>query len=690
MVSINQYINQSSNTPVLNQSPIDQNSILNSGNKVAAAYESVLGQDIQSADQTRREANRAQMVETEAKHQQSLNLQSSYLKTNEILLSGITKIAAIDEAKRKEEESKTNAIYNLNSISKLNTDYIKFVQDAQSSMSPDGSGYTENVQKFFDTQIKQYADTAPTEQAKFDIYTKASQFKMQAISNALGVEQKARDVFRMGMLNDTADQLVNQTLLNPNNTDKYIENLNSMKSVLSLNGFNEEESKDFITNKTQAIRENQIDSLLHKGMGDQAEALIQTNDFVSSIDPKVYKKMENDIFRFQITKLGEDSKQTELLQSVDMFNKGLLPKGDPMFNKAADYTTSNLLFSQIPGRPTFSVNDIPQATGAISQFFVQHPNGMGAQTANRVNNTIVSGTNPFETVAYSLAINSLVKDNSGRALEVISSVDKDALTMANRISTLSNTGVPSQEAVTQARKEFEDSKNPALNEWVKSEVNAKGWIDNGVDDLMKKAIDGFLTWFPTDSGDTYKGNIRELYTSNLYKYKNVDIAKQATVGDIKKLYAVTDINGSNEVMEAAPNMFYDNDVISVFKKKMSEGKVQIAKDLGGVDNGDGSFNTANGRVQPVLRPIPNVTLNETDGKGSAIDKKTYLWYDSNTGLPIQNKEGRIAQFTFDSNSDTYLKKLEENATQLKKDREDIKKQHQMRIDAYYPKLTLSK
>src|ERR1051325_5882917 len=250
MVNINQYINTGSNTPVISQSPIDQNAILNIGGQVTQALAQNLGSDLQAADQAKRQALRANLIAKETEHQAGLSLQESYIKTNQILLTGINQIAAIDESKRKEEEKKLSTLYNLNAFSKMNTDYLQFLDSANSSMNPDGSGYTQNVQAFLDKQIESYVNSAPSEDAKFDFYTQASEFKLKAMASALNVEQKTRAVFRQGLITDSADQIINQTLLNPTNADSYLGSVDALRSVLHINGFNESQADAFVKQKT--------------------------------------------------------------------------------------------------------------------------------------------------------------------------------------------------------------------------------------------------------------------------------------------------------------------------------------------------------------------------------------------------------------------------------------------------------
>ncbi len=675
MVNINQYLNVGSNTPGIATTPIDQQSILNSGNQVTSVANQLLGQDLQDADQSRRESLRANIILKETQHQTQLKLQESYLKTNEILLDSLNKITSIDEAQRKEEERKNAILFNVNSFSKMNTDYTLFLDEANQTMSPDGSGYTQSVQGFLDSQIEQYVNSAPNEEAKLDFYTRASEFKMRAIQQSLEVEGKARDRYRIGLIDDSANQIINQTTLNPQLGDIKSEELTKLKPILIQNGFNEGQADAFIKNKSEDLREFQVQSLLEKGQGNDAEDLLKREDIINSLKPETYNKLNKAVLNYQAQVLKEQKKEMELAIAVEAYNTELLPKGDPMFGKAADVSADSLLFSQLPSRPNFTVDNVPQTSGMINQYFKQHPNGIGPQTANKIENVVNSSSNPFEVVGYSLGITSILTDPTGRSQEVIKSLSKDTVTLASRITALTSTGTPSQEAVILAKKELEDTKNPILNEWIKEVIK-----DQEPYKLLEKALDKVSIWYPTDSAEPIKGDAEDLFAKNLNRYKNIDLATEATVSDIKNKYAVTDVNGSNEVMEAAPGMFFNGETLVIFKDNVNIGRQMIGAELEGEDNGDGTFNTPRGRIKPIIKPIQNVTLNQP------TDKKTYIWYDEFTGAPILNpKTGAIAQFDFNYDNNIYTKEIKNQIEQLKIEQANVAKTFEGRINQYLEK-----
>lgn len=676
MVNINQYTGTGTNTPLLNQSPIDQSSILNSGNSVAQAYARNMGQDLQAAESTRLQATRANLIAKEAEHQQNLNMAESYIKTNQILLQGINSVAAIDEAKRKEEEDTVAKTFLLNTTNQMTTDYMKFLDQANSTMNPDGSGYHTTIQDYLNNQIEQYTNAAPNEKAKLEFYTKASEFKVKAIQNALNVESDARKNYRIGLVETSANNVINQTYLNPNNADGYMSSLDGIKTVLKQNGFNEAQSSEFIKAKTEDLRTAQIKGLLNKGEGLQAESLLSTDAFTSTLAPNRFDSLQREVLTNNRDQLIAQQKQANLAQASEAFAKGFLPKGSPDFNKAADFNANEVLFNQLPARPAFSVNDVSTTAGLISSYFTTHNSGIGEQTGNKLSGVINVSDNPFEVVGYALGLNSLVKSTDRNTNKVIDGLDKETVTLAGRISTLVNTGTPSQTAVALARKELADSKVPGGDIWIKDQL-AKESLDRiGLSNFMDKALDSITTWFPTDQAATYESQVRDMYIGNLYQYKNADLAKEATVTQIKKQYAVSKINGATQVLEAAPEMFYDGDVMSIFKDKSVISKSEVGNTLGWTDNKDGTFNTPSGLVKPELRSIPNVTLNQPQYA------KSYLWYDSLTGLPISDNKGNLAQFNFSLDNTEYGNNLKQAAVDYQSQRKLYNDLFDNRINNY--------
>lgn len=668
-MAINQYINQGSSVPPISSSPVDANTLLSIGSSVASQYGNVLSQDLQSSMQANAQAKRLNMVLTETQHQNDLKLKEDYITTNQILLRGINSIASIDEARQKEEEKKLNSVYQINTLTKLNTNYLNFLNEARANMSPDGNGYTQSIQTFMDDQIKASVNNAPNEEAKFDIYTRASEFKLKALNNAIEVEQKARDSYRTGLLVDASNEIINQTAINPTNADEYLKDINKMSSTLKANGFNDSQVASFIKDRTSSLREAQIKGLLDSGKGKLAEQIINGDNLKNELEPNQFLQLKHSVIQFNLQEAKQQQKKVNLAISAEQFMNGMLPKGDTNFNKAADAVSDNLLFSQLPETPNFTLNDIPTTAGAIHSFFQKYNSGIGAQTANKIESKIITSSNVFEVAAYSIGIDSLIRDPNSPSLEVMKGLNQEAKTVAGRIAQLTNAGIPAQEAVRTAREELKQSKsNAGLKTFVDQNLTQEALSDVAISGWVDKALDNYTTWFPDDSADKYIGYVKDAYKGNLYKYGNPDLAQQATIAQITNTLGVTKVNGANQVIEAAPEMFYHDDTLYVFKTNLNKTKADMAVQFNWLDNGDGTYNTANGRIKPEIRPIVDVTLSQP------LYDKTYQLIDGNSGLPIQDpKTGKYATFRFKLDETEYGKSLIKHNDKLKKEKDDYNK-----------------
>ena len=121
------------------------------------------------------------------------------------------------------------------------------------------------------------------------------------------------------------------------------------------------------------------------------------------------------------------------------------------------------------------------------------------------------------------------------------------------------------------------------------------------------------------------------------RYGNPDLAKEATRQSLSTKYGMTDINGSgNTYMEAAPELYYQGDLLQEFKGRFEQTKIDASNLLGiPAENLE-------------MRPIPSITISQPAAN------KTYMLVDKSTGLRLtrRDEQGRLTYVDFDFRVDT--------------------------------------
>lgn len=642
------------NTQAALVTPSIDNGAVNAAQAVASVSEQNLNRSLGELDQANNQARRANLVAKEQEAQLGLAMSDSLVKMQNISLNAINTIAQIDEARRKSEEDKTAKAYSLNSTLQFQNDYFQFAREAKANMSADGAGYAESVHEFINSQLDNYVKSAPNESARLDMYERISGFKVKAVSDAFDLEDKQRTSYRINQATNSVNYLINQVSVDPASAPLLINNLAPIADTLRENGVGEAEVNDFLYAGKASIINAQITGTLSGATPHEAVNLLSSEATKAALPPQQYNRLVDQTASLLDGYAKEQKAKAEKAMTMQSFAAGYLPKGSKGFDQAADAMAAQTLFSQIGDTTNALPDQVPMIASSLSSYFKEYNAGIGKETNNIISNKILVSQNPYEVAAYAIGMDSLSKDPAGNKAAAFNDLNEEARVLATRISNLASFGIDAKQAVELARNEIKFSKQAGNTEALNQLIKDGG--KDAVDGAINSALDGWFSSVSDFERAQVKGDADYVFRANLVKYKNVDLAKQETEKAIKNKYAQTEIDGESRVMEAAPELYYEGDLLNKFKEDLSMEKDKISASLGIA------------KEDMYLQAIPQRTADQ-----DRLDRKQYYLYNKKTGLPVQDEDYNFAVFTFAVDKTEYGAKLKEANDALAAKRVELNK-----------------
>lgn len=642
------------NTQAALVTPSIDNGAVSAAQAVASVSEQNLNRSLGELDQANNQARRANLVAKEQEAQLGLAMSDSLVKMQNISLNAINTIAQIDEARRKSEEDKTAKAYSLNSTLQFQNDYFQFAREAKANMSADGAGYAESVHEFINSQLDNYVKSAPNESARLDMYERISGFKVKAVSDAFDLEDKQRTSYRINQATNSVNYLINQVSVDPASAPLLINNLGPIADTLRENGVGEAEVNDFLYAGKASIINAQITGTLSGATPHEAVNLLSSEATKAALPPQQYNRLVDQTASLLDGYAKEQKAKAEKAMTMQSFAAGYLPKGSKGFDQAADAMAAQTLFSQIGDTTNTLPDQVPMIASSLSSYFKEYNAGIGKETNNIISNKILVSQNPYEVAAYAIGMDSLSKDPAGNKAAAFNDLNEEARVLATRISNLASFGIDAKQAVELARNEIKFSKQAGNTEALNQLIKDGG--KDAVDGAINSALDGWFSSVSDFERAQVKGDADYVFRANLVKYKNVDLAKQETEKAIKNKYAQTEIDGESRVMEAAPELYYEGDLLNKFKEDLSMEKDKISASLGIA------------KEDMYLQAIPQRTADQ-----DRLDRKQYYLYNKKTGLPVQDEDYNFAVFTFAVDKTEYGAKLKEANDALAAKRVELNK-----------------
>ena len=631
MVNFNLPTNNPNTQPTLiSQVPLDRNVLAAAEGSVQNSAQ-VLNMNLQSLDQANREARRSALVANEAKAVADIAVANKDAALQEVSLNAMLKLASIDEARRAQEEEQLNRVYEIDTAVNFRTELEAFKIQARNNMNPDGSGYVENVQSFINDRLKLYTDNAPTEKAKLRVYELISQDKISSVSEGFDIEERARAEYRIGLANNAFNTVLNTVVTDPTRVSQARESIINIGQNLADAGMNPQAVDQLTKANLGRMYELQIGSVVNGESPEIAMELLLQDEVKAFVEPSRYSQLVNNTYNsvIQAQKAKQEVIESNMYKEAYMSNK--IAKGMEGFDSAADNVANEILFSQIGDTSAITPDSIPQIASTVGTYFSKFNAGLGKQTKAILDSKILNSQNPFEVAAYSLAMSSLI-DQDGRSIQAFDDLDSDAKVKARRVASLVSYGVPADIAVKQVDDTLKLQYQPGYQIQVREATKAKLYDKDG---KSKAAQRIFGSWVPFFGGvDKYQkeylnAEAEKIFELELARYKDADLAYESTEAKLKSKYRKTSINGDTKIMEAAPELYFEGEILDKFYSELDLVRQDISKQRDILPE------------DVEIRAIPNLTVSQ------GVDRKDYLLYNKKTGMILTDpKSGAFKRFTF--------------------------------------------
>lgn len=597
----------------------------------AAGLADAFSISLQQSEQLKSQSERADLMASEAE----FNTRADQLIpgiTNEVsklTLNTVNTIAGLAERNYQNNIQMAEKAFVLDAFTSAQTDYMDLIK--QGSLSP------KDTNTWFNQRIESAIGAAPSVASKLDIRSKLTQFKVGALEDSYKQDLENKKQLVGVTLDNTINNLAKQAYANPTSLSDLLLQSDSAKSVLESAGYSTTEIDANMEVVRAKISAASVQKFLDSGDTNSALNLIADSGDIR-FDHKA--RLLNDALK---TYQQSASQQLDVLKGASnqsAFMNGELTRGTKAWEDAS--TSSFLTFynDQI-GSTGIDGNNYLEVAAKTVAYFENFGQGMSKDTAKFFTDKLTYSNNPYEIASISKALIGLttnpITKSSGAAKDILENKDKFA--EAYRIDALISAGTSPDVAVNKVR-EAAQAMTPTKQKLLEDNLNTY-WKDNqkSIADKIENSIAGWTT-IPEYQKIGLSADYMDQFNSFYKLTGNVEEAEKLTSEYVSRNYGESSINGSNEIMEGAPEMYFSGKSLDMFKKDYNKALENIASEMGGTFNGDTSEILVDGKIsKPKLISIPGFTVNQEGAK-------SYMIIDSATGQLLT-----LSSFTFKNNYD---------------------------------------
>lgn len=636
MAEIPTTLDTSNVTPIMQDNPVDVGAIDQQYNENIGEYQNSINNQLNRYQNVAYQAEKAQLIAQESEHQKEMNLPLVYGKLQMAEVAHLGRQADIDIKEKQKDQSQIDAAWLYNKVATTNENFLQFQDQAKNNMAPDGQGYSSSILNFIHSAETDGKDTAPSVNALTKWLSHMATFRVSAMDGAMKTELAQRQSYRDAMVANGINSTVNQAILHPDAGDQILSNITNSAQALEKAGYGKHEIDSAITQGTNALRYGQVQGYLKQQQPELALALLQRDDVANQMNPKQFETAYNDTINVYQKKLKEQNENAQVANSFSLFKDNQLAKKDPYFQKVADDAFSQFVGNDLKASPTIPDNQIGPTASKIGTFFKTYNVGIGDKAKSTLEATLEASSDPNKVAAVAIGLRDLLKDPDQRGQSIFSQIGDKQRFLADRIGALIDGGNSPTDAVSLARNEASVTySTPASKELINAYIR-DNYSDLKVQSLIQGQLGHFYTLSP-NAGFQQIADIKDAARTFVARFGDSPRVTTELNNYIANKYQVTDINGTKEVMEAAPEKFYQGDDLKEFQKAWSLSQNAIL-----ADKGKG--------VAPVLQPIPNLTSQQDKNQVS------YYVYDANKNVPILRDDGQLQVFNYSYN-DTIHGKL---------------------------------
>jgi len=617
MPKINIPFSDGNNQPMQQQTVSNVENLAQLAGAQASGLQNAFSVALSQADSLKAQSDRANQIADESAFNTRIeNLLPGFQNdVGKLTLNAVNTIAGIAEQNYQNQLKAQEDVYMMSNMVKVQEQYLDVTKSG--ALSP------EDTRKWFNGQIESVLQTAPSESAKLDMFSKLSQYKISALDESYKNDliQKKQ---QMGMeLDNVVNSLSKQVFNDPTNIQAFNDQLNNIPVAMKAAGFDDQAIKSAMISSEARLSASAINGFLDKG--DIKSAMVVLQSTGSFPDDKKRELTTQIVESFRKQQLSELNIFQEAI-SRDSFNNGGLQVGSKEWGRVADSQFMGFMTQSIGDTSTMGRTDVSKVSASIATYFETFNQGMGPDTAKMLVGKISNSSNPNEVAAYSVAIKNMttmpqfVQNGIGKDLVE----NKDKFADAFMVADLVSAGTSPEEAVNRTREVLRNS-SPTVLQYRKKDLDSY-WSKKDSTDIMNKIQDDAgINWNIEMSPDYQTiADYRDTFDNFFMLSGDADKAEEMTQAYVAKNYAATTVNGKKELMKGAPELYFKGKTLELFNTEYNN----VLTQMGNVNKDTHEVTLPSGKV--VLPKLVSVE----DGGFATSGQKAYMLIDSKTGSLI--------------------------------------------------------
>lgn len=627
----------------------------------------MLNYSMNQAENLKSQAQRANLIaqETEFTNGLAKSLPAAMQELSGVMSNTVNALSAVDEKEYESEIKMLNNVYLLDKTGELQKEY----QSVVGKIGDDPAKMMEWV----NGKIMSHLNVAPSEYSKLQYLENAYRFKTTALNEAFGLARQKRTQQMGSTIDKYVGGLSEQAKANPDMADAYISQLADVGKILSTGGMPSDKIGQLLNVPKSQIRDAQLKGYIQSGRPSDALAALGNEKIAKETTLETKQYVAENAARDMLSLALQKKKELRTAIGMSAFESGTLSGEATGSNEVSYLHFTNFVNKSFGDTNRIDQSSMPVASSAISSYFKKYNKFAGSDTRNFIMSRLKTSENPYEASAYAMAIDDVISDDRFSGLNIasdLSSGNAEGISQAIEISTLVRAGEDPAKVVDKIRNTYA-SRNPAL-----TQARAKEFGDyiknNKPIDAVDSLYNGWFSKSPDNLG--LMASEYERTMKSFYDYSgNMDVAAKSTKAYMSKYYQPSSINKTNEVMYAAPEIYFKGKM-GDFNKHYENTLSKMFADKGGTFDPNTRTGMVDGKqTQVELRAIRGMT--ETQ-----VGKKTYLLFDKGTGRVMTDPNGNYLSFTYGLDENKLKENMDKQVSGYTEQRDALNASHILKSD----------
>lgn len=644
MPKINVPLENPNVTTVINSPSATPQDVSGALGNVSAASESTLNNAFSVADGARNTAFRAQLLKEEADSNARLTkiVPELMTKVSDTIMNTSNAMAAIDQQVFEKDKAKREKAYSIEGMQELQLNYMKYKESILNK--PDAPLLST---KWLNEKTAELVSKAPTEDAKLDMMKQVLPIKISAMDEAFKYRQKVMKEQRINSLYSALDNTAKMGLNSPENVTLAVSQIDGILGQLRKEGVNKSDIGDIRDQYVAKLYDNAVNMFIGTGNNDAAAYVAGSPDAIDNLSEDTRTEIADNITTSAIGGALESKRSFEKSTALQAFYTNKLSPSSPSASRIADTAFFNFK-AQFGDVDNLDAEGAQKYAGSVVKFFEKYHTVVGTNAVKDIVSTPFNTNNVNLALANAMAIDQIMTDKTSEANKAAAkfvsnstSAERTQIKLAMTMVDLVKTGMSPDQALRKVQEYYGNGDNQAEIANDTKEVNK--YFKENPDAPWNATFDKWYTWGGKPSNTVqFDREFKELTHAFYIETKSSmdpDSAPKAAAkmaaASLSEKYGVTDINGTDEIMEASPSLYFEDD--KVVRKAISDTLASYTTAHGGkiIDPANRIIEIDGVQTPVGIQSIPNYTINQKD-------KKTYILINRESGIPIITDKGVVA------------------------------------------------